>query len=102
MDIGSSKEGKTEDIECYMHNTSPLKWTRDKKRKYFDFQLQTEDDVIKGVCFSPEKREKIEHLDKTKSPVKIRKYGENSKFGSLNIVIERNTEIKVCTSASFC
>ena len=54
---------------------------------------------MRGICFSPEKREKLEHFEKLKSGVKIKKYGENNKYGALNIVIERNTEIHPCSSA---
>lgn len=71
------------------------------KKKYFDFAIQTEQSVLRGICFSPEKKREIDHFIKTKSPIKIKKYGENDKFGATNIVIERNTSLSMSTPLPF-
>lgn len=79
---------------------SPIKGKQSKK-KFFDFAIQTEQKVVRGVCFSPEKKKEVEHFISTKSPVKIRKYGQNDKFDPNNIVIERNTTLPVAAPLTF-
>ena len=71
------------------------------KRKYFDFKVQTESEVLRGVCFSPERRQKLEDIQTAKSPVKLKNYTQNNKFGPTNIVIERNTQILTTPDAPF-
>ena len=34
---------------------SPIKLSKEKKRRYFNFLIQNDDTVHRGVCFSPEK-----------------------------------------------
>lgn len=67
----------------------------------FDLTIQTGDDVERGVCFSPEKKNQIEHFCETKSPVKIRRFSQNMKYGNRNIVIEKNTYLSVAEILSF-
>jgi len=39
-------------VTGYLHNVSPIRTSN--KTKYFDMQIQTgEDEVKRGVCFSP-------------------------------------------------
>ena len=79
---------------------SPIKGKPGAK-KYFDFTIQTENDVVRGVCFSPEKKNEIEHFTKSKSPVKIKRYSQNTKYGATNIVIEKNTQLSVTDDLLF-
>ncbi len=81
-------------IDCYIHSVSPIKTGGDKKYRYFDFNLQTESKVVRAVCFSPDRKEKFDHYEKTKSPVKITKYSENNRYGTTNVVIERQTVVE--------
>ena len=44
----------------------------------FDCQIQIgENKMIRGVCLSPPKRDKFEHLSTTRSPIKIRRFNLN-------------------------
>lgn len=70
----------------YVHCLSPVKGANENnKKKYFDFAIQTEQSVLRGICFSPEKKREIDNFIKTKSPIKIKKYGENDKFGATSL-----------------
>lgn len=57
--------------------------------------------VIRAVCFSPERREKFEHYSKSKSPVKVQKFGESNKYGTRSIIIERHTTVETPQCLSF-
>ena len=75
----STKELKeTKELEGYIHCLSPVKDTMNKQANFFDFKVQLKEEIVRGVCFSPEKKEKLEQFQKCKSPIKIRKYGEKS------------------------
>ena len=93
----------SDELECYIHCISPIKNAGNplNKRKYFDFKVQTNNEVLRGVCFSPEKRQKLEQVKNTKSPVKLKNFSHNNKFGPTNIVVERNTQIITSPSPSF-
>ena len=88
------------ELSGYIHCLSPIKGKPGAK-KYFDFTIQTENDVLRGVCFSPEKKNEIEHFTKAKSPVKIKRYSQNMKYGATNIVIEKNTHLSVTDKLPF-
>ena len=72
---------------------SPVKDTINKRAKFFDFKVQLREQIVRGVCFSPEKKEKLKQFQKCKSPIKIRKYGQNHKYGARNIVIDKRTQV---------
>lgn len=89
-----TKESKeTNELEGYIHCLSPVKDTMTKQAKFFYFKVQLKEEIVQGVCFSPEKKEKLEQFQKCKSPRKIRKYGQNHKYGARNIVIEKRTQV---------
>lgn len=70
------EEQKTEHqnyITGYLHNVSPI--LTSNKTKYFDMQIQTgEDEVKRGVCFSPPRIDEFNKHSESKSPVKISKF----------------------------
>ncbi|KAL9987015.1 hypothetical protein ACROYT_G001249 [Oculina patagonica] len=70
------EEQKTEHqnyITGYLHNVSPI--LTSNKTKYFDMQIQTgEDEVKRGVCFSPPRIDEFNKHSERKSPVKISKF----------------------------
>ena len=55
--------------------------------------MQLKEEIVLGVCFYPEKKEKLEQFQNCKSPIKIRKYGYNHKYGARNIVIAKRTQV---------
>ena len=84
---------ETKELEGYIHCLSPVKDTINKRAKFFDFKVQLREQIVRGVCFSPEKKEKLKQFQKCKSPIKIRKYGQNHKYGARNIVIDKRTQV---------
>ncbi|CAB4001113.1 Hypothetical predicted protein [Paramuricea clavata] len=68
----SHKAGKDPHPEGYVHTLSPIQSSSKSSIKYFDFKLQTSDEEsVRMVCYSPEKRMKLQQHFKNKSPVKI-------------------------------
>ena len=77
----------------YLSDVSPIKLSKDKKRKYFSFSVQDEDSLHRGVCFSPEKHclfEKISNDDKSGIEIKRFKFGDNDS----DIIINDFTSVK--------
>lgn len=70
----------------YVHNVSPVK--AGPKKKYFDFDLQTDSEVsVRGVCFPPPKRKLLVESQEKSVPVKIRKFMNDKKEGSTDILM---------------
>ena len=42
-------------LSGYLSKVSPVKLSKDKKRKYLNFAIQNDNSIYQGVCFSPEK-----------------------------------------------
>ena len=40
-------------VKGYIHDVSPVKRSVQSQKPYFNMQIQTETDLIRGVCFSP-------------------------------------------------
>ena len=61
----STKElQETKELEGYIHCLSPVKDTMNKQAKFFDFKVQLKEEIVRGVCFSPEKKEKPRTVSK--------------------------------------
>ncbi|CAB4002218.1 Hypothetical predicted protein [Paramuricea clavata] len=68
----SRKAGEDPHLEGYVHTLSPIQSSSKSNIKYFDLKLQTSDEgSVRMVCYSPEKRMKLQQHFKNKSPVKI-------------------------------
>ena len=75
-----------ESICGFVQNVSPVRVG--PKKKFFDFQFQTESEkCVRGVCFSPPKRKLFEQYEKNSTPVKIRKFVNDTKEGSNDILL---------------
>lgn len=77
------------DIPCYIHAVSPVKSATVGNKKYFKLILQTKDQQVRAVCFSPEKQTELKTLEKVKSPVKIQDYDNSNN----DICIQKSTKI---------
>ena len=55
------------EISGYVHNVFAI--GQGQSKKFFDFCLQTENDVIRAVCFSPSKRKAYDEASMKRSPV---------------------------------
>ena len=61
-----------ETLEGYVHLISGVKTATKSSTKYFDLKLQTTESAgVRMVCYSPEKRQKLQQSQESKSPVKI-------------------------------
>jgi len=80
-----------EELSCCVHGLTATKNT--ESSKYVTCQLQTEKQVIKAICFSPDKIAPLTNAMNDKSPVRIKKFEYNDKFK--NIVIKNNTTVSL-------
>ena len=56
---------KSDEVVGYVHNVSPV-----KSGRRFDFQLQTQEKTVRGVCFSPSHHKRFQKMSKISRPVK--------------------------------
>ena len=61
-----------EELQGYLHNVSLIK--KSEKVPYFDMCIQTESELLRGVCFSPVKHQECKKAGDLKSLVKVRKF----------------------------
>ena len=78
---------------CYIHHVSGLK--QGPKKQYFNYEVQTEDSMVPGICFSPLKKKQFHTNEEKKSPVKLSNFKLNDKFGPLKIVVDQSTDVAV-------
>ena len=86
----------TPELHCYVHSVSPLK--KSGHTSYINCTLQTKSKVHRGVCFATSKQETLEAMEKQKSPVKIKNFTINNKYGTEDVVINKNTTITPTTA----
>ena len=65
-----------QNLIAYVHNVTPVlsstsTGAKTATSKYFEMQLQTKDDVRRGVCFSPAKLSEFQSVESKTSPVKL-------------------------------
>ena len=87
---------QTNEIIGYVHNLSPIRTGPTKK--YFDFSLQTDSQKsVRGVCFSPQKRKLFADSEENSVPVKIKKFMNDKKEGSTDILMGDFVNLELLT-----
>ena len=64
---------ETKELEGYIHCLSPVKDTINKRAKFFDFKVQLREQIVRGVCFSPEKKRETQAVSKVQITHKNKK-----------------------------
>ena len=76
----------------YVKNLSPVEpFNNDRKRSYFHFDLQTEDDETRVVSFSPEKHKLLEKIQNQDTGCELKRFPLNSKN---EIIINDYTSVR--------
>eukprot|EP00794_Sanderia_malayensis_P008351 gene8351-9253_t len=92
-------EQEEKEIIGFIQNVSPLGQRQSKK--YFDFTVKTENDVVRAVCFSPVKRKAFDEASMKKSPVKIKKFIDDRKQVSNDILMNDKVMLEELDSVYF-
>ena len=79
----------------YLHNLSPIK-TSQNKNQYFSLNFQTNSQVYRAVCFSPEKHSVLKRKLESSSPVKINRFQlkKNLKTEKEELILNKRTRIE--------
>ena len=85
----TSSSNTSAEVVGYLHNISPL-----KKGRYFDFQMQTKEKTVRGVCFSPPKLKRFCELSQKSSPVKLKKFRVDTASNSEDLLMGRDVIIE--------
>ena len=82
----------------YYQNVTPVKESS-KHHKYFNFNIQTKDDMLEGVCFETGLHNQISQKQEIQKPVKLTHYPLKPSVynrNSVSIVINRRTQLQNC------
>ena len=81
-------------VSGYLSEVSPIQVSKDKKRRYFNFSIQNDDTLHRGVCFSPEKRRLFNDIirDSSSSGFEITNF--RSSKDNNNIIANNHSSIK--------
>ena len=76
-----------------IHNLSPIK-TSQNKNQYFSLNFQTNSQLYRAVCFSPEKYSVLKHKFESASPMKINKFHlkKNLKTEKEELILNKRTK----------
>ena len=92
----SATENDNPEFVGYIHNISPI-----KRDCYFDFELQGKEKTVRGVCFSPPKLKRFLELSSAGSPVKIKKFRNDTKSNSEDILMGSDVSVEPFPAIDF-
>ena len=92
-------EEQQEEIVGYLHNVSPVKKTN--KASYFDMCIQTDNDLLRGVCFSPGKQTDFKNVSDKKSPIKLRRFKLEKNSDSNTLLMYHNVSLDSTDDITF-
>ena len=78
-------------ISGFIHNVSPLK--KSSKATYFDLVIQTKDDTVRAICFSPKKHNDLQMKSKASSPVKLANFRIKDDGSPQTILMDNKLEL---------
>ena len=81
-------------ITGYIHNVFPVKKSSDVP--YFDMQIKTKDNVIRGVCFYQnfEERDEFSSVSKKRSPVETINFRLDDSQDLTSVLMQSNTMLE--------
>ena len=88
-----------DELTGYLHNISPLK--KGSKTTWFDMQIQTEAEVVRGVCFSAAKHNDFKKYSEQKSPIKIKKFNIDSTGDTKSVLMSPRIQVEPLPELNF-
>ena len=81
-------------VSGYLSEVTPIKVSKDKKRRYFNFSIQNDDTLHRGVCFSPEKHRLLNDIinDSSHSGIEIKRF--RSSDNNNDIIVNDFSSVK--------
>ena len=86
-------------LKGYIHDVSHV--GQGDAKKFFDFKVQTESEIVRGVCFSPGKKRTFDEMAANKSPVKIKKFMPDKNPHSSDILMNDAVVIEELQTLDF-
>lgn len=85
-----------DEVAGYIHNVSPV-----KNGKYFDFQIQTKEKVMRGVCFSPPKVKRFAEFSESATPVKLKKFRLDTSANTEDLLMGHDVSLESLSELDF-
>ena len=83
-------------LQGYIHNVSPV-----YHDKYFEFQIQTESETVRAVCFSPRKRKQFAAYNQNNTPVKLKRFKIDTTSKAKDVLIGDDVFVEDCPNINF-
>ena len=93
-------KGKPDDIIAYVHDLSSPIPNKRKTMKYSTLTLQTESKDLHALLYSPQKRPLLEDSQRTRTPVKIRRFTRT--VDQAKLIINDMTDISQPSPTEYC
>ena len=93
-------KGKPDDIIAYVHDQSSPIPNKRKTMKYSTLTLQTESKDLHALLYSPQKRPLLEDSQRTRTPVKIRRFTRT--VDQAKLIINDMTDISQPSPTEYC
>ena len=79
----------------YRSEVSPIKLSKDKKRNYFNFAIQNDNSMHRGVCISPEKHVLFNDISKedNNTGIEIKRFKSSENNGDIIAKDFKKTEV---------
>ena len=88
-----------DELTGYIQNISPLK--KSAKTLWFDMQIQTQTEVVRGVCFSVAKHNSFKKFSDQKSPFKIKKFNNDTTASTKSVLMSSRIQVEPLAKLSF-
>ena len=72
-----------------------------KEGNFFNFQVQSKDKYLRGVCFAPAKRDLFQSVQDSGSPVKIKRFCIGQKSNTGDVLMSGNVEVQQLPTSPF-
>ncbi|XP_029209383.2 uncharacterized protein LOC114973125 [Acropora millepora] len=85
-----------DEVAGYIHNVSPV-----KNGKYFDFQIQTKEKIMRGVCFSPPKVKRFTEFSESATPVKLKNFRLDTSANTEDLLMGHDVSLESLSGLDF-
>ena len=86
-----------DELTGYIHNINK----KSAKTSWFDMQIQTQTEVVRGVCFSAAKHNSFKTFSDQKSPIKIKKFNIDTTANTKSVLMSFRIQLEPLAKLDF-
>ena len=85
-----------DEVAGYIHSVSPV-----KNGRYFNFQIQTKEKIMRRVCFSPPKVKRFTEFSESATPVKLKKFRLDTSANTEDFLMGNDVSVESLSGLDF-